>query len=480
MKKYRGLLIFSFVFLLTTMVYDPIPQAFSHGFSMEMLPPTGIGERDASLMTEINPPILTDESPEDTYFHVRLFDADTEEDFEHVSYFITARKDDRVLMHDLFYSEEGPLTIRIQPTEGEVSVFGARDPFLDAWVGQGGEITIRGPLLLDGGLYQFVIDIFSIDHVRGILEDSVSFESWLSVGSVYDQQTEANGQTHDVRVISYYDQVENLEYDEQDEELRWSMPFDWDVDRIQEASAIMVHQEIFIPNEWQELANARTFSATVNTEELSPQTIMVDPFTSQEDLVIHYVIARDELISLAESNQERMDDERYANAMVFSLLAEAQQLPNATTTQFITETGALQVETSWSPPELEPGVESRLDITFSDMLMEGTPIVDSNVLYDITIFDQDENIVETIQDRVATNGTDSLGFTFPTEDTYRIHINVKAIVDEAGVADETRGGVAIGTVVVPEFSFLAMPLIVTTLLAIFILLVRKSGLQRLY
>lgn len=480
MWKCLRLLILLFAFALVNMIYYPLPQAFSHGFSSEMLPPAGIGERDASLMTEINPPILTADRQEDAYFHVRLLDANSEENFEYVSYFITARKDGEVLMHDLFYSEEGPLTIRIQPSEGEVNVFGSKDPFLDAWISQTGEITIRGPLLLEGGLYQFVIEIFSIDHLRGILEEPVSFESWLSVGSVFNQQVEADGQLRDMRIVSYYDQVENLEHDTEGQELRWYMPFDWDLDRIQEATAIMVHQEILVPNEWEEFASARTFSAAVNTEQLSPQSVMVDPFTSEEHLVVHYVIAREELISLAERQQERATGDNYIDGMVFSLSPEDHQLQNITTTRFITETGGLQVETSWSPPLLEPAVESRLDIAFSDMLMENAPLVDSDVLYSIAIYDQDENIVERRQDLVAINGTDSVNFTFPAEDTYRIHIDVRAVVDEDGMTDENRGGVAIGTVVVPEFSILTTPLLAAALLAVFVLLMRSGSWRRLY
>ena len=42
------------------------------------------------------------------------------------------------------------------------------EPFLGGWTGETGQLTISGPVLSEGGLYYFGIEIFGIDNVRNI------------------------------------------------------------------------------------------------------------------------------------------------------------------------------------------------------------------------------------------------------------------------------------------------------------------------
>ena len=182
-------LIVLFVFTLNLLILlNPIHNAFSDGLFEEKLPPASVGDREASLYTKINPPILTSDSKENAFFELRLFDAKTDETVEHTSYFIAVEKNDKLLMRDLFHSHQGTLKLKINPTTSEsISVFGSTEPFLGGWTSETGDITINGPLLLEGGLYHFAIEIFGIDNDRNIFtpENAPRFDSWLSVGDVY-------------------------------------------------------------------------------------------------------------------------------------------------------------------------------------------------------------------------------------------------------------------------------------------------------
>ena len=145
-----------FFITLNILLLNPIQDALADGLFEENLPPASVGDREASLYTKINPPILTSDSKQDAFFELRLFDANTDETIKFVSYFITVEKDDQLLMRDLFHSSQGPLKLKINPSNSEtVSVFGSTEPFLGGWTSETGDITINGPLLLEGGLYHF-------------------------------------------------------------------------------------------------------------------------------------------------------------------------------------------------------------------------------------------------------------------------------------------------------------------------------------
>src|SRR5918992_1859371 len=120
-----------FFFLINFLLLNCLNDAFSDGLFEEKLPPASVGDREASLYTKINPPILTSDSKENAFFELRLFDAKTDENIKFVSYFITVEKDDQLLMRDLFHSPDGALEIDITPTaSGSVNVFGSTEPFL--------------------------------------------------------------------------------------------------------------------------------------------------------------------------------------------------------------------------------------------------------------------------------------------------------------------------------------------------------------
>jgi hypothetical protein len=277
-------LIVLFVFTLNLLILlNPIHNAFSDGLFEEKLPPASVGDREASLYTKINPPILTSDSKENAFFELRLFDAKTDETVEHTSYFIAVEKNDKLLMRDLFHSHQGTLKLKINPTTSEsISVFGSTEPFLGGWTSETGDITINGPLLLEGGLYHFAIEIFGIDNDRNIFtpENAPRFDSWLSVGDVYRDDITDSGKNYNITLISYYDQIQNFKYDSQQSNMSWIMPFNWDIKRIQDNN-IFVHEEIKIPKTLTKFSETNAFDALVNGNPLVGRSIALDPFTAE-------------------------------------------------------------------------------------------------------------------------------------------------------------------------------------------------------
>ena len=292
-------IIISFSVVTISILLANLQESYSDGLFEETLPPASIGDRAASLYTKISPPVLTSDTIQNAFFQLRLFDSKTGDNITNVNYFLTINKGDKVLFRELFYSKEGPLTLKFQPSQSPVKIFGSTEPFLGGWTSETGDVTISSPVLSEGGLYHFGIEIFGIDNVRNIFqpENAPRFDSYLSIGDVHSINLTYGNKDYNSTLISYYDKVQNFTFEPENLKLRWEMPFDWNVSRMRENN-IFVHEEISIPKP-SPFAN-QSYSGEVNGIPLPAKMLMIDPTNSTKD-VIHFMIPKDGIISLAEN-----------------------------------------------------------------------------------------------------------------------------------------------------------------------------------
>ena len=298
-------------------------KAYADGLTQENLPPATVGNRKASLFVKVSPPILTTDTKGNTYLQMRLFDANTNETIQHVTYDITVTKGTaqagpgaKPILRDFFHAHNGLLTIKIEPvntTGGQVTINGEKDPFQNAWVADpGGTINIRGPVLNGGGLYHVHVEIFGIDNDRNLFipDQAPKFDSYLSVGDVFRNNIAdpSNGQKYNTTLISYYDKVNNFKFDPNTKNITWQMPFDWNLSRIQKQN-IFVHEELRLPKSWKNFVGsgfAGSFNATVNGIPITGRSLALDPFSYPNALVLHYLINKDELIKITEARQKQL------------------------------------------------------------------------------------------------------------------------------------------------------------------------------
>ncbi len=448
-------LIVLFVFTLNLLILlNPIHNAFSDGLFEEKLPPASVGDREASLYTKINPPILTSDSKENAFFELRLFDAKTDETVEHTSYFIAVEKNDKLLMRDLFHSHQGTLKLKINPTTSEsISVFGSTEPFLGGWTSETGDITINGPLLLEGGLYHFAIEIFGIDNDRNIFtpENAPRFDSWLSVGDVYRDDITDSGKNYNITLISYYDQIQNFKYDSQQSNMSWIMPFNWDIKRIQDNN-IFVHEEIKIPKTLTKFSETNAFDALVNGNPLVGRSIALDPFTEEKNFIIHLLLNKADVIKIAETvnnntNANNATNNNNTNGTMTFSLSPAEQKIAETTSEVVSDIGGILVKFNWEDEQILSNQDTNVQLDFSDAL--STEKINGDIKYDIIVYDKSGNKIVTKQELIAKNAKDSQIIKFPSKGIYQIEIHIKGITyPDVGTPDETRNGIARGTVVV--------------------------------
>ena len=162
----------------------------------EILPTIPVGDRDVSLHTKVGPTILTSEKKENTPFQLRLVDSKTGNNITNINYFLTLMKDDKFLLRELFYSKDGPLTLKLEPSQGPITVNASTESFLGGWSDEMGPIRVSGPILTEAGQYRYIVEIFGIDNVRNIFvpENSPKFDStfFMKMNGIEQNKTEQN------------------------------------------------------------------------------------------------------------------------------------------------------------------------------------------------------------------------------------------------------------------------------------------------
>ena len=444
---FLGMIITAFLVLSTTFGILSIQRAYADGLWEEKLPPTTLAGRQASLYVRVNPPILTSATQQDAFMQFRLFDASNDQTINWTAYYIEVTKgtdtNGQSIMHDNFQAPNGLLTLKIQPSEGPVTVFGDHDSYLDAWIADlGGTVNIRGPLLLEGGLYHFHIEIIAIDHPRGLLQNVTKFDSYLSVGDVSNKNISYDSQNYNATIISYYDKIHDFKFDAAKKTFTWAMPFDWNISRI-EQNNIFVHEEVRIPKSLTAIGDSPYYAATANGDVLTGRKLSIDAYSSESEITLHYLLNKNDILQMA---RRATTD---SNQMTFSL-APASEAPVETTSEMVTDTGGFGVAVEWSPNPLDADKESTVKLHFSDAFSGGP--LNADVKYSFELLDKDGKSIYNKGNLTAKGGTDKLTVDFPSNAIYNINVNVRGLsYGEQEQTDTTRNGIARGTVIVPEF-----------------------------
>src|SRR5574337_177464 len=419
-----------------------IPQkAYGDGFTQENVQ-ASIGNRVITAFIKLNPPIITSDTSVDKTLQFRFFDANTNTTINNVSFFINATKGDKILMHELFYTHTGYLTIKFQPggEDGKYTVYGDPDPVLGGLGSQTDEVTVAGPILQVGGLYHFHMELLAIDYANTLIDQSnpPKFDSYLSVGDVSTQDVTYQNNSYNTTLISYYDKTSNFNFDESTKQFSWNMPFDWDVNRFQDRP-IFIHEELRVPKSLTAFSDTPTYAASAQGYGLTGSRIIVDPYTNADYMIVHLFLNKFDLLNMAKTVPSG------TSGIEFKVAPEK---PNVqTSASLLTDFGGWHVKLGWNPKNLEASSQNNLNISFFDSFTEKQ--VTGDVNYDIQILDKDQSVLWSKTNAIARSGTDTQTVNLPINGIYSIVIKVKSII-MSGMPDTSRTGMARGNVVIPS------------------------------
>ena len=284
-------------------------RAYGDGLAQEQIS-SSLGSRKADLLIKMTPSVITDETlqkGQNPVVEFRLFDSNTNNSFSHVTYYITIEKDGKKLLSNWFHAHNGDLVMEIKPsrnttttttTNSEVNTAGQQEPLLGSYIGTTNDpVFVTGPIFLNSGLYHFIVRIATVDSDTGVLpaDQQRIYESWFSIGNTKHEQIDIDGKNIPIKIVSYYDRLNNFTFDNKSKQMQFDMPFNWDTRRINNTS-IFVHEEIYVPKPNAFTAN-KSLSGTVNGINVS-KDIMIDPSQPDKD-VIHVMLPKDTIIQLA-------------------------------------------------------------------------------------------------------------------------------------------------------------------------------------
>jgi hypothetical protein len=430
--------------LLSTAGPSLVLCAYGDGFAEETLPPFSVNGQKFVLNIKVSPPGLTVQDRQDRLLEINVFDYVTEEIIQNISYQVTVSKNNKIILGDRFHSEAGPLALRIEPAGNTVMVTNFTSRSGGIWNTNTGKIAIQGPIFLYAGLYHISIKVLSLGLSSNIVRlpsDGVLFDSWLSVAEVNNNIIKADKNVYNITVISYYDDTTNFTYSEKTNAVSWMMPFNGSALGPKHQN-FLVHQEVLIPNN---LFNGTPFQykASLNGQELTGRSLMIDPFSDQNNNIVHLLLNKADIRRILTGETEKASNK----IMLFTVEMLRSGSPEGSS-ELTTDNGQLEIVLHKNPDRLKSNSGSILSFSFLDP-ETGDPFP-ADITYDISILDQNgKSILNQTGTTLLYNTEGTSEVTFPTKGIYQIVISIKGLAPlDSDSLDTSRNSIARGNLVV--------------------------------
>ncbi|MGI0097880.1 MAG: peptidase, partial [Nitrosopumilaceae archaeon] len=290
------------VLLIVTAFPLFITDSYGHGIGYEVFPPVQLGDKRVALEVTSSQYQNPDNSDREITF--ALFDTETGITVRDVTFRIEATKKDLALFDNTFVTIDGILVMDFLHSDSEkISIKQENKAgFFDALIGTKKDvIQVTGKSFNTGGLYKFKVFITTADSFSKTLENPIEYNVGLSIPqrNFYDVN-DPNFGTQQLSVVTYYDEIEEFQYDPATKSLTFSMPFEWSKENVNQTS--IVHEELTIPKTFGDLM-VSAYSVKVNGVEVPERVITLDEF-SEVQRIIHIVLNQNDLLELYQKQKE--------------------------------------------------------------------------------------------------------------------------------------------------------------------------------
>ena len=445
------------IFSLISCLLFPASSVYGHGFGIDTISSVDVQGKQLTISVEMP---MYFESDQEGQITITATEDETKENAKNVTFLIGLFHKDKMIFRNYFFTENGVLPIKITPQQGydNFVINGEQDSLLGAWHGtESNPVEIIGPLFTSGGLYNFEIEVRTIDEPTNIIEDSGIYNADLSLietVSFIEQDSENNNV--EFRSKSYFDTVSNFEYNSEAKEVTFEMPFDWSEKQMSHVP--VVHIETHFPKDFVEFLPP-SYSAYANGIELFKSSISVDDYTEDHERIVHLVLLQDHLRFL--KNEMKKSGDPLPDNILFRLsTSEDIAFP----LEAYTKSEDFKVNLSWDPIDVEPGVDTNFIFTIRDG-RTNEPLRGSD--YTFVIIQNGEEIHHV--SGKAQVGGDFEKFAFTEDQTGPTIIKFENI---RNTGQETE----FALVVVPEFGSIAILILTISIISI-IFVTRKTSLN---
>ena len=345
------------VFVMVVCLLFPASSVYGHGLGIETISSIDVQGKSLTVTVEM-PMYFENESEQIT---ITAIEDETDETAKNVTFLIGLFHNGEMIFRNYFFAEDGILPINVKPTQEEkITIHGEQDSLLGAWhPTESNPIEITGPLFNSGGLYNFEIEIRTIDEPTNIIENSKVYKVDLTlVETVSFIQKDTKNNDIEFSLKSYFDTISNFEYDSENKQITFDMPFDWSEKQMSHVS--VVHVETHFPKDFSEFLSP-SYSGYVNGIQLFKSSVSVDDYTVEDERIVHMVLLQDHLKFL--KNEMKKSEEPIPDKIYFTLsTSEKIAFP----LEAYTKSEDFKINLSWDPLNVEPGVPTNFIFTVRD------------------------------------------------------------------------------------------------------------------
>ena len=432
------------IFGLISCLLFPASSVYGHGFGLDTISSIDIQGKKLSISVEMP---LTFENDQEQITITATEDT-TKENAKNVTFLIGLFHENEMIFRNYFFAEDGVLQIKVNPTqEDEITIHGEQDSLLGAWHGtESNPLEITGPLFNSSGLYNFEIEIRTIDEPTNIIESGIYNADLSVIETVSFTQKDSKNNDVEFRSKSYFDTISNFNYDYEANQVTFEMPFDWSEKQMSHVS--VVHVETHFPKEFVEFL-APSYSGYVNGIELFKSSVSVDDYTEDDERIVHFVLLQDHLRYL--KNEMKKDLDEFPKNMIFTI---SMSTDKAFPLEAYTKSEDFKINLSWDPMVVEPDVATNFIFTIRDG-RTNEPLRSSD--YTFVIIQNGKEIHRV--SGLAQVGGEFEKFTFTEDQTGPAIIKFENI---RNTGQETE----FVLVVVPEFGTIALLILVISTMSI--------------
>ena len=437
------------IFTLVISLLLPVSSVYGHGFGIDTISAVDIQGKKISISVET--PMFFEQTGE-KQITITTTENETKERAKNVTLLIGLFHENKMIFRNYFFTSDGVLTIKINPTQDdEIIIHGEQDSLLGAWHGTASNpIMITGPLFNSGGLYNFEIEVRTIDEPTNIIENSDVFNADLSIVDTTNfLQKDAENQDIEFKIKSYFDNISSFQYDPIAQQVTFEMPFDWSEKQMSHIP--VVHEEVHFPKNFAEFFSP-SYTGKANGIDLFKASVTVDDYTIDDERIVHFVLLQDHLRFL--KNQLQKSGEPLPDKIVFTL--SKSDNPGFPLTAF-TKSEDFQVNLSWDPVEIMPGQKTTFIFTIRDG-KTADPM--RNSAYTFVIIQNGQEIYKTTG--VAQVGGEFEQYKFEEHQTGPTIIKFENIRN----SDQET---AFGIVVAPEFGAIVIMILASMLVTVILI-----------
>ena len=240
-------------------------------------------------------------------FVVRTHDEKTNGTIKDINYRITAKFKNETILDQRFHSLDGFIIANLIPSNNSnIHEIISKDQLQQnlsknalVKVSSKNPIILKSKILADGGLYN--ISVVLEKSSKGLkLDSDKKINLFISIGKTIPfvikiSSNNNNGASNNdnidnltLKVKTFYDEIKEFHYDQENSHLSFKMPFTWNLDYV--SQIVNLHEEIVIQNLLDHYLQFLHLQGTLNGMEIPRNTILIDDYSDQHNRIVHIVI----------------------------------------------------------------------------------------------------------------------------------------------------------------------------------------------